>query len=129
MDTFNPESHGSTFGGNPLAAAIALEAIQVIIDEKLAERSQELGTYFIQKLRSIRSPLIQEIRGIGLWIGMDFDRTKITARQVCERLQEKGILSKDNRETTIRLAPPLIIEKETLDWAIATLDETLRELA
>lgn len=117
MGVFNPGDHGSTFGGNPLAAAVAFEAISVLGEEKLPERSKELGAYFIKRLRSLDTPFIKDIRGRGLFIGMEIDPTKATARAVCEELLRNSILSKETHDTVVRFAPPLIITKEELDWA------------
>lgn len=117
MSVFNPGDHGSTFGGNPLAAAVAFEAISVLGEEKLPERSKELGAYFIKRLRSLDTPFIKDIRGRGLFIGMEIDPTKATARAVCEELLRNSILSKETHDTVVRFTPPLIITKEELDWA------------
>jgi ornithine--oxo-acid transaminase len=114
LGVFNPGEHGSTFGGNPLGCAIARAAIKVILEEKLAENSAELGTYFLNKLRELKSPKIKEVRGRGLWIGLELTEK---ARPYCERLKDEGMLCKETHETVIRFAPPLIIKKEELDWA------------
>ncbi|WP_338335159.1 ornithine--oxo-acid transaminase [Bacillus altitudinis] len=116
LGVFNPGSHGSTFGGNPLACAVSLAALDVLIDEKLAERSLELGQYFKDKLSRIQSPVIKEVRGRGLFIGMELTEA---ARPYCEKLKQAGLLCKETHETVIRFAPPLTISKEDLDWAIA----------
>lgn len=116
LGVFNPGSHGSTFGGNPLACAVSLAALDVLIDEKLAERSFELGEYFKDKLSRIQSPVIKEVRGRGLFIGMELTEA---ARPYCEKLKQAGLLCKETHETVIRFAPPLTISKEDLDWAIA----------
>ncbi|TDJ62519.1 MAG: ornithine--oxo-acid transaminase [Proteobacteria bacterium] len=121
MGVFNPGDHGSTFGGNPLAAAVAFEAISVLGEEKLPERSKELGAYFIKRLRSLDTPFIKDIRGRGLFIGMEIDPTKATARAVCEELLRNSILSKETHDTVVRFTPPLIITKEELDWAFARI--------
>ena len=126
MDLLEPGSHGSTFGGNPLAAVVGLEAINIIEDEKLAERAAKEGTYFIEQLRAIDSPLIKEVRGRGLLIGMEVQH--VAARAICERLMEKGILSKETHETVVRFAPPLIIERKEIDWALEQIRATLKEL-
>lgn len=131
MDVFNPGDHGSTFGGNPLAAAVAFEAISVLGEEKLPERSKELGAYFIKRLRSLDTPFIKDIRGRGLFIGMEIDPTKATARAVCEELLRNSILSKETHDTVVRFAPPLIITKEELDWAferIKNVFETMERM-
>jgi ornithine--oxo-acid transaminase len=118
MQVFKPGDHGSTFGGNPLAAAVALEALDVIVEERLAERSARLGRYLLSELRCIRSPLIRDVRGLGLFIGVEIDPAHATARQVCDRLMARGILSKDTHGTVVRFAPPLIITREQLNWAL-----------
>ena len=128
MAVFTPGDHGSTFGGNPLSSAVALEALKVLADEKLAERSAELGDYFLGRLKSLDSSLISEVRGKGLFIGVDIDPAKASAREICERLMERGLLSKESHETVVRLAPPLVIEREQLDWAVDTIDSVLTEL-
>ncbi len=115
LDVFNPGSHGSTFGGNPLACAVSCEALDVIVDERLADRSLQLGDYFREELGKIVNPIIKEVRGKGLFIGMELHGE---ARPYCERLQKEGLLCKETHDTVIRFAPPLIISKEDLDWAI-----------
>lgn len=115
LGVFEPGSHGSTFGGNPLACAVSIAALDVIIDDKLPERSQELGEYFKKELQSIDNPIIKEVRGKGLFIGMELTEK---ARPYCEKLMEKGLLCKETHDNVIRFAPPLIIEKSDLDWAI-----------
>ncbi|MCM3620647.1 ornithine--oxo-acid transaminase [Brevibacillus borstelensis] len=120
---FEPGSHGSTFGGNPLGCAVAVAAMDVLVDEKLVERSQELGEYFLGKLKEIKNPLIKEIRGRGLFIGLELETA---ARPYCEKLKELGLLCKETHETTIRFAPPLVITKEDLDWAIERIKQVLQ---
>jgi ornithine--oxo-acid transaminase len=117
MDVFTPGDHGSTFGGNPLAAAVGLEALNVIVEDGYVERSAELGARFLACLREIRSPFVKEVRGRGLFIGVEIDPEKATAREVAERLLARGLLSKETHETVVRLAPPLIVSNEELDWA------------
>ncbi len=129
MDVFNPGSHGSTFGGNPIAAAIALESIALMKDEKFSERSRELGTYLQAGLSAIQSPLIKEVRGMGLLIGLEIDPAHASARSVCEALQARGLLCKETHETVIRFAPPLIISKEEIDWAIEQVASTLQAMS
>ncbi|WP_144556447.1 ornithine--oxo-acid transaminase [Bacillus pumilus] len=119
LGVFNPGSHGSTFGGNPLACAVSLAALDVLIDEKLAARSMELGEYFKEKLSRIQSPVIKEVRGRGLFIGMELTEA---ARPYCEKLKQAGLLCKETHETVIRFAPPLTISKEDLDWAIGHIE-------
>ncbi len=128
MNVFTPGDHGSTFGGNPLSSAVGLEALQVLMDEKLAERSAELGDYFLDRLKSLDSSLISDVRGRGLFIGVEIDPAKASARDICERLMERGLLSKETHETVVRLAPPLVIEREQLDWAVHTIGSVLSEL-
>ena len=118
MDMFTPGSHGSTFGGNPLATAVGKAALDVLADENLAERSAEMGAYLMSKLKNLNSPLITEIRGKGLWIGIDIDPSKAVARDLCLQLLHEGIIAKDTHDITIRLAPPLIITKDEIDWAM-----------
>ena len=128
MEVFRPGDHGSTFGGNPLGAAVGLEALNILVDEKLPERSAEMGAYLKSELETIRSPLIAEIRGKGLFIGIEIDPKLGTARAVCEALMERGLLSKETHETVVRLAPPLIISKEQIDWAVTQIREVLAEM-
>ncbi|WP_422122833.1 ornithine--oxo-acid transaminase [Planococcus sp. X10-3] len=115
LGVFNPGSHGSTFGGNPLACAVSIASLKVLQDEKLAERSLELGEYFMNQLKEISHPSIKEVRGRGLFIGMELNEA---ARPYCEELKELGLLCKETHDTVIRFAPPLIISKEELDWAL-----------
>jgi len=117
MAVFTPGDHGSTFGGNPLAAVVGLEALNIITEEKLSERSAELGDYFLQQLKTIQSPFIKEVRGKGLFIGIEIDPNKASARDICLRLMTHGVLSKDTHGTVIRLVPPLVITKEQLNEA------------
>ncbi len=128
MQLFTPGSHGSTFGGNPLAAAVAIEALSVLQDEKLIEKSAELGRYFLEKLHSLKSPLIASLRGMGLWIGVVIDPDKASARSVCEKLMEKGILAKETHQVVVRLAPPLVITRDEIDWAVEQIEQVLFEL-
>jgi len=128
MDVFTPGSHGSTFGGNPLAAAVGLEALQVIADEGLVERSRVLGDHMLERLRAIRSPVLKEVRGRGLWAGAEIDPRFATARRACEALLAKGVLSKETHETVVRLAPPLVIAREDLDVALDRFAEVIFDL-
>lgn len=128
MELFTPGRHGTTFGGNPLAAAVGIEALAVIQEEKFAERSATLGTYFIQNLEKMRTPWMTEIRGKGLWIGIDIDPKKSPARKVCELLLERGIVAKDTHDTVVRLAPPLIITKEEIDWALEQVQAVIKKM-
>ncbi|WNF39052.1 ornithine--oxo-acid transaminase [Bacillaceae bacterium IKA-2] len=122
LGVFEPGSHGSTFGGNPLACAVASAALDVIVEEKLADRSLELGTYFQEKLKEIDNPIIKEVRGRGLFIGVELS---VPARSYCEQLKQVGLLCKETHENVIRFAPPLVISKEDLDWAIGRIKEVL----
>ena len=122
LGVFEPGSHGSTFGGNPLACSVAIAALDVVEGEALAERSDRLGTYFRQRLETIQSPYIREIRGRGLFIGVELDRK---ARPFCEALMAQGLLCKETHETTIRFAPPLVIEQTELDWAFERIEKVL----
>lgn len=122
LGVLNPGSHGSTFGGNPLACAVSIASLNVIEEEKLVERSLKLGEYFKGELKKIKSPLIKEVRGKGLFIGVEL---KEAARKYCEQLMEKGLLCKETHEYVIRFAPPLIITKEQLDWALERIKEVL----
>ena len=128
MEVFTPGDHGSTFGGNPLAAAVALEALDVIVDERLAERAAALGARLLTGLASIRSPLVREVRGQGLLIGVEIDPRYATARLVVDRLLAHGILSKDTHGTVVRFAPPLVISREEIDWAVAETRKVLEEI-
>jgi ornithine--oxo-acid transaminase len=122
LGLIHPGDHGSTFGGNPLACAVARAALRVIIDEKLSERSAELGAYAMDFIKRIRSPHIKEIRGKGLFIGIELDRP---ARPYCEELMRRGLLCKETHANVIRLAPPLVIDKADLDWGLSQVREVL----
>lgn len=128
MDVFRPGDHGSTFGGNPLAAAVALEALNIIVDDDLPARSESMGAFLLGELRRIDSPLVKEIRGKGLFVGLEIDPAKGSAREVVERLMQKGLLSKETHETVVRLAPPLSISRDELRWAVARIGEVLAEM-
>ena len=128
MDVFVPGTHGSTFGGNPLAAAIGLEALNILVDENLAERSMEMGNYMMGELNKLDSAMISTIRGSGLFIGIEIDPALGSAREICERLMTRGLLSKETHETVVRLAPPLVITKEQIDWAVDQIGQVLQEL-
>ncbi len=128
MDVFEPGDHGSTYGGNPLGAAIAIEALNVIVEENLAGRAAELGTYFMERLQEIPSPYVKEVRGKGLLIGVELNEAAAPfgyAHHFCLELQNRGILCKDTHETVIRFAPPLVIDRETIDWSIPIITEVL----
>ncbi len=129
MAQFVPGNHGSTFGGNPLGARVGYEALKLMQELKLAERSAELGGYMLEQLRSIDSPLIKDVRGRGLWIGVEIEPSLASARVVCEKLMERGILSKETHKTVVRFAPPLIIEQAEIDVAVGELREVLGILA
>jgi ornithine--oxo-acid transaminase len=125
LDLFRAGEHGSTFGGNPLAAATARAALGVIVEENLIERAAEMGEYFIEQLAEIPSPHVKEIRGKGLLIGVELKQSSGGARRFCEALGAKGILAKETHAHIIRFAPPLIIDKATIDWAIPSIREVL----
>jgi ornithine--oxo-acid transaminase len=125
LERFMPGDHGSTFGGNPLAAAIASEAIDILYDDGLIENSATMGRYLSEALRTLDSPLITDVRGRGLLLGIEINPQHATAREVCERLMSNGILTKETHETVVRLAPPLIIDQATIDWAVERIDKTL----
>jgi ornithine--oxo-acid transaminase len=125
MDVFHPGDHGSTFGGNPLGAAVARASLRVILDEKLAERADELGTWFMEKLRAIGSPHVEEVRGRGLMIGVVIKESSGVARPFCEALEAKGVLAKETHHQVIRFAPPLTITEEELEFALDAATEVL----
>lgn len=125
MGVFHPGDHGSTFGGNPLGCAVARAALRVIVEEKLVDRSAEMGAYFTQKLREIPSPHVKEVRGRGLLIGVEIRRESGPARPFCERLRDLGILCKETHEQVIRFAPPLVIRKEEIDWMLERVTKVL----
>jgi ornithine--oxo-acid transaminase len=122
LGVFKPGDHGSTFGGNPLACAVARTAIRVLIEEELVGRSAELGKYFLEQLRAIRSSAVKEVRGRGLWIGIELHKE---ARPYCEALKEQGILCKETHDRVIRIAPPLVITREEIDWALDRIRKVL----
>jgi ornithine--oxo-acid transaminase len=122
LGVFHPGDHGSTFGGNPLGCAVARAALQVLVDEDLIARSAELGGYFLEKLRALRSPHIKEVRGKGLWIGIELNTQ---ARPFCEALKELGVLCKETHDVVIRIAPPLVITREEIDWAVERIAKVL----
>jgi ornithine--oxo-acid transaminase len=128
MEVFTPGDHGSTFGGNPLASAVGLEALNILVEDKLAEHSAEMGAYLMDELTAINSPLIKELRGRGLFIGIEIDPSMATARAICEALMARGLLSKETHATVVRLAPPLIISKTEIDWAVTQIREVLQEI-
>jgi ornithine--oxo-acid transaminase len=115
LGVFKPGDHGSTFGGNPLACAVARAALRVVVEEDLSRRSAELGAYTLDRLRALKSPQIAAVRGKGLWLAIELNGP---ARPFCEALKERGVLCKETHETVIRLAPPLVIDRADLDWGI-----------
>src|SRR5712672_3069920 len=129
MDVFTPGSHGSTFGGNPLAAAVGLAALAIIREEGLVERSRELGAHMIKRVGAMRNPAIKDVRGRGLWVGVEIDPRFASARTVCELLMAKGVLSKETHDTVVRLVPPLVIARHDLDEALDRFDEVVSNLA
>jgi len=122
LGVFHPGDHGSTFGGNPLGCAVARAALRVLVEEKLIERSAELGGYFLKKLQGLSSPHIHEVRGRGLWIGIELNKP---ARPFCEALQQLGVLCKETHDVVIRIAPPLVITKAEIDWAFDRIAKVL----
>ncbi|PUB15797.1 ornithine--oxo-acid transaminase [Paenisporosarcina sp. OV554] len=124
LEVFNPGSHGSTFGGNPMACAVSIASLNVLVDEKLAQRSEELGNYFKEALSQIKHSSIKEVRGRGLFIGIELNEA---ARPYCEELKELGLLCKETHDTVIRFAPPLVITKEELDWAIEKIQKVFNK--
>jgi ornithine--oxo-acid transaminase len=125
LGVFQPGDHGSTFGGNPLGCAIARSALRVLVEENLIQRSAELGDYFLAKLKTLKSPHIREVRGKGLWIGIELN---VPARPCCEALKELGILCKETHERVIRIAPPLVITREEVFWAFERIKKVVEEL-
>jgi len=125
LGVFMPGEHGSTFGGNPLACAVARTAIKVLIEEKMIENASKLGDYFLTQLRGIKSPSIKEVRGKGLMIGVELVPEAGGARGFCERLMSQGLLCKDTHENVIRFMPPLIITREEIDWALERIEPIL----
>jgi ornithine--oxo-acid transaminase len=124
LGVYKPGDHGSTFGGNPLGCAVARTALRVLIEEKLVERSAELGAYFLDRLKTLRSADLREVRGKGLWIGVELHSP---ARPYCEALKEEGILCKETHDKVIRLAPPLVITKDEIDWAFDRIKKVVEK--
>ena len=122
LGVFHPGDHGSTFGGNPLGCAVACAALQVLIDEKLIERSADVGDYFLAELKTLRSPHLREVRGKGLWIAIELD---VPARPYCEALKKLGVLCKETHEHVIRIAPPLVITREEVAWAFDRIRQVI----
>jgi len=127
MGVFRPGDHGSTFGGNALGAAVGLESLNVLLDEKLAERAATMGAYLFKRLKAISSPMVKDVRGKGLLIGLEIDTARASAREFVETLLRHGVLSKDTHGTVARFAPPLIIDRDQLDWAVERIREALGE--
>jgi len=128
MNVFKPGDHGSTFGGNPLAAAVAREALKVLVDEGLVENSATQGAYFVERLKQLEFPAIKEVRGRGLWIGVELQDSAGGARKYCEALRDQGLLCKETHVHTIRFAPPLGVTREELDWAYERIEAVFRQL-
>jgi ornithine--oxo-acid transaminase len=124
LGVYRPGDHGSTFGGNPLGCAVARAALRVLKEEKMVERSAELGAYFLEKLKTLRSPELKEVRGIGMWIGIEMTGK---ARPYCEALKELGLLCKETHDHVIRIAPPLVITKEEIDWAVEQIKKVIEK--
>ena len=122
MDVYRPGDHGSTFGGNPLGCAVARTALKVLVEERLIENSAVQGAYFLDRLKTLRSPDIKEVRGLGLWIGMEL---RSAARPYCEALREEGLLCKETHEKVIRFAPPLVITRDEVDWAFERIKKVV----
>ena len=129
MRVFAPGDHGSTFGGNPIAAAVGLAALDTLIDERLVERSASVGAHLLARLASIKNPIICEVRGLGLFAGVELDRNMASADAVVRRLLGAGVLTKDTHHNTVRFAPPLIIDESQIDWAVDRLTEVSEETA
>jgi ornithine--oxo-acid transaminase len=128
MDHFNAGSHGSTFGGNPLATKVASRALELLYEDNLIENSHILGDYFKSKLKSIDNKIIKDVRGKGLWIGMELNESEVNAKDLCLMLLNEGLLCKETHKTVIRFAPPLMITKEQLDWAIKKITKVVRSV-
>jgi len=124
MSVYKPGDHGSTFGGNPLGCAVARTALQVLIDEKLVERSAQNGAYFLEQLKKLKSPDLKEVRGIGLWIGIELHSP---ARPYCEALKAEGVLCKETHDRVLRVAPPLVITKDEIDWAVEKIKKVIEK--
>jgi len=124
LGVYKAGDHGSTFGGNPLACAVARTALRVLIEEKMVERSAELGAYFLTLLQTLRSPDLKQVRGLGLWIGIELHSP---ARPYCEALKEEGILCKETHDKVIRIAPPLVIKREEIDWGFERIRKVIEK--
>ncbi|MEE8536625.1 MAG: ornithine--oxo-acid transaminase [Acidobacteriota bacterium] len=125
LGLYKPGDHGSTFGGSPLACAVGMAAIDVIVEEKLSERSAELGEFFMERLRKLNSPHVDHVRGRGLLIGVVIKHSSGPARPFCEALQQEGILAKETHEQVIRFAPPLVVGRKDLEWALERIERVL----
>jgi ornithine--oxo-acid transaminase len=128
LGVFKPGEHGSTFGGNPLACAVAREALRVLQDEKLVESAALMGDYFLAKLKKIRSKHIKEVRGKGLLVGIELRPEAGGARRFCEELKKEGLLCKETHDSVIRFAPPLIVKQKDLNWAFKKVKEIFKRL-
>jgi ornithine--oxo-acid transaminase len=127
MDVLQPGEHGSTFGGNPLACAVARTALKVLIEDNMIENAQTMGTYFLNELSLIKNPFIKEVRGKGLMIGIELYPRAGGARKYCEKLQEKGVLCKETHENVIRFAPPLVITQNEIDWGLERINSVFKK--
>ena len=128
LQWMNPGSHGSTFGGNPLGSAIAKRSLELLEEEGLIENSRVMGDYFKESLLALNSPIIKEIRGKGLWLGVEIDQNYISGKDLSKLLLKKGILCKETRDTTIRFAPPLIINKDEIDWGVEIIGSAFKDI-
>jgi ornithine--oxo-acid transaminase len=128
MGVFHPGEHGSTYGGNPLGAAVAREAIKVLVDEDMVQKSADNGVYFLDKLQAVDPKHVKEVRGRGLWIAIELNEEAGGARRFCEALQEEGLLCKETHATVIRIAPPLTINRDEIDWAVERIEKVLTTL-
>ena len=128
LGVLKPGEHGSTFGGNPLAAAIARQALKVLVEENMIENSAELGTYFLEQLRRIESPAVKEVRGRGLMLAIELHPDVGGARPLVDELKERGLLAKDTHENTMRIAPPLVITRDEVDWALEQFEAVLAKI-
>jgi ornithine--oxo-acid transaminase len=129
LGVFRPGEHGSTFGGNPIACAVGLEVLRLLRMGNVQQRSKDLGAWFLQQLRQEAPTSVLEVRGRGLWFGIELTEAAAPARAVCERLLELGVLAKDTHETTVRLAPPLMVSRADLEWALERIVGALAERA
>ena len=128
MKVFHPGDHGSTFGGSAIAAAVGLEALDMLIDEGLIDRSAELGDHMLRRLKAFNSPVIREVRGLGLFAGVEFHEGAVSAHDMAESLMHRGVLTKETRRNTIRFAPPLVITRDQIDWALDQFADALNSV-